>query len=243
MNKISGAGIIVTEEKQNKPPKPHHVGHRQRLKDRFMRSNAGAMEEYELLELILFQAIPRRDVKPMAKAMIETCGDLSGVLGCSPAKLERIPGVTKNVIYHLKLVETVAAKVGQSRVMHKTIISSWDSLITYCRTTMAEKDIESFRVLFLDRKNSLIADEVVSTGTVDHTPVYPREVMKRAISLSASAIILVHNHPSGDPTPSKADIAMTNQIRDIGQSLGILLHDHLIIARQSEVSFKTLNLL
>ncbi len=231
-----------TEKKTGKK-EPHHIGHRKRLKDRFMRSNAEAMEEYELLELVLFQAIPRKDVKPMAKAMIEACGDLSAVFSSSPARLEHIPGMTKNVLAQLKLVEAIAARIGLSRVMHKPVISSWDGLINYCRTTMAEKDIESFRVLFLDRKNSLIADELVSTGTVDHTPVYPREVMKRAIALSASAIILVHNHPSGDPTPSKADIEMTHQIRDIGESLGIVLHDHLIIARSNEASFKALNLL
>lgn len=233
----------MTDKKNITTQKLHHVGHRKRLRDRFMRSNASSMEEYELLELVLFQAIPRKDVKPLAKKMLTTCGDLSAVLGSSAERLQQIPGVTNNVIFHLKLIEKVAARIGLSRVMHRPVISSWDSLIAYCRTTMAEKEIESFRVLFLDRKNCLIADEEVSTGTVDHTPVYPREVMKRAITHSASAIILVHNHPSGDPTPSRADIEMTKKIQHICQDLGIVLHDHLIIARSDNASFKALNLL
>ena len=232
----------MTQEtkKQNKP---HYSGHRKRLRDRFMKNGVNALQDYELLELILFRAIPRNDVKPLAKELLKLCGDLSAVLDASSEKLSGIKGITDNVRAELKIVAAVAEKLGQSKIMNRPTIGSWDTLISYCRTTMAEKDTERFRVLFLDSKNHLIADEIISTGTVNHTPVYPREVMKRALALSASGIIIVHNHPSGDPTPSKADIQMTNQLKDIGKSLGITLHDHLIIAKKEDISFKNIGLL
>jgi len=238
-------GKIAAPKPTTSPPapKPHHIGHRQRLRERFRRVGREGLQDYELLELILFHAAPRKDMKPLAKEMIKACGDLSAVLGASAERLKEIKGVTDNVITEIHIVTAVAEYLGQSRIMYRQAIASWDALIAYCRASMAEKQIEEFRVLFLDRQNRLIADEVVSTGTVDHTPVYPREVMKRALALSASALILVHNHPSGNPEPSKADIEMTNQLRDIGKSLGIVLHDHLIIARQNEISFKNMGLL
>ncbi len=222
---------------------PHHAGHRQRLRQRFMRAGVDSLQDYELLELILFSAIPRSDVKPLAKDLLNTCGDISAVIGANPDKLRQINGVTENVIIELKVAEALAQKLGQSKIMNRPTIGSWDDMISYCRTTMAEKDVEEFRVLFLDRKNNLIADDLMGIGTVDHAPVYPREIMKRALIHSASALIIVHNHPSGDPTPSKTDIKMTNIIKDTALSLGIVLHDHLIIAKQNEMSFKNLGLL
>lgn len=233
----------MAKEKQQKTADQHYKGHRDRLRQRFINGGAEALQDYEMLELIMFRAIPRRDVKPMAKDLIKKFGDLSGVLSADRDLLREIKGISENVVTELKIVESAAKKVGQSRIIRRQALKSWDDLVTYCRTAMAEKQIEEFRALFLDRQNQLIADEVLSTGTVDYTPVYPREVMKRALALSASAMIIVHNHPSGDSTPSKADIQMTKQLDEISKSLGIVLHDHLIIARGSEYSFKSEGLL
>ena len=233
----------MAKEKQQKTADKHYKGHRDRLRQKFINGGAEALQDYEMLELIMFRAIPRRDVKPMAKDLIKKFGDLSGVLSADRDLLLEVKGISENVVTELKIVESAAKKVGQSRIIRRQALKSWDDLVAYCRTVMAEKQIEEFRALFLDRQNQLIADEVLSTGTVDYTPVYPREVMKRALALSASAMIIVHNHPSGDSTPSKADIQMTKQLDEISKSLGIVLHDHLIIARCSEYSFKSEGLL
>lgn len=213
--------------------------HRRRLRERFMSGGAAAMPDYELLELVLFRAIPRQDVKPLARALIDRFGDFNGVLSAPAARLLEISGVGETVVQELKIVEAAAHRLSRARVMHRPLISSWDALLDYCRTTMAHRETEQFRVLYLDRKNVLIGDEEQARGTVNHVPVYPREVVKRALELNASALILVHNHPSGDPTPSQEDITMTARIRDAAEAMDIALHDHLIIGREREVSFRS----
>nr|WP_255618394.1 DNA repair protein RadC [Roseibaca sp. Y0-43] len=217
--------------------------HRKRLRERFLTGGAQAMPDYELLELILFRAIPRQDVKPLARLLIDQFGDLAGVISAPEPRLRKIAGVGDAVVAELKLTEACAQRMARARVMHRPVISSWDALLDYCHTTMSHRETEEFRVLFLDRKNSLIADEAQGSGTVDHVPVYPREIMRRALELNASALILVHNHPSGDPTPSQADIAMTEQVQRAGESLSITLHDHLVIGKSSEISFRATGLL
>lgn len=217
--------------------------HRKRLRSRFLEGGAAAMPDYELLELLLFRAIPRQDVKPLARHLLEVFGDLASVISANPARLSRIEGVGEAVICELKLAEAMAQRLARARVLNRPVLSSWDALLDYCHTAMAHRETEHFRVLFLDRKNALIADEEQGRGTVDHVPVYPREVMRRALELNASALILVHNHPSGDPTPSAADIAMTEQISRAAQALQIALHDHLIIGKSRETSFRMQGLL
>jgi DNA repair protein RadC len=213
--------------------------HRQRLRARFREGGAAAVPDYELLELVLFRAIPRRDVKPLARALMDRFGDFNRVVTAAEARLRDLHGVGEAVITELKIVEAAAQRMARSRVMQRQVVSSWDALLDYCHTTMAHRETEQFRVLYLDRKNVLIADEEQARGTVDHVPVYPREVAKRALEVNASALILVHNHPSGDPTPSGADIDMTNQIAAACDALGLTLHDHLIIGKSRELSFRT----
>ena len=222
---------------------PHFLGHRERLKARFRDSGADALADYELLELILFAAVPRRDTKPIAKALLARFGTFPEVLAAAEARLMEVPGVGASVALHLKIVHAAAKRQAQAAVRDRPLLSSWSSVIEYCRVAMAYEEKEQFRILFLDKKNALIADEVQQTGTVDHTPVYPREVVKRALELSATAIVLVHNHPSGDPTPSRADIQMTKTIVDIAAPLGIAVHDHIIVGRNGTVSFKGLKLI
>ena len=212
--------------------------HRSRLRSRFMDGGANALPDYELLELVLFRAILRRDVKPLAHTLMDTFGDFNRVITAPIARLKSIKGVGDAVVTELKIVEAAAHRMMRAKVMHKPVLTSWDALVDYCHTTMAHRETEQFRVLYLDRKNTLIADEEQAKGTVDHVPVYPREVAKRALELNASAIILVHNHPSGDPTPSQQDIDMTNQILAACQALNLTLHDHLIIGKSCELSFR-----
>jgi len=212
--------------------------HRKRLRERFMGGGATAMPDYEMLELVLFRAIPRQDVKPLARQLLDTFGDFNRVISASPARLLMVKGVGDAVVLELKIIEASAQRLMRAKVMNRPILSSWDALVDYCHTAMSHRETEQFRILFLDRKNVLIADEEQAKGTVDHVPVYPREVVKRALELNASALILVHNHPSGDPTPSDADITMTAQVQDAAQVLGITLHDHLIIGKSRELSFR-----
>ena len=212
--------------------------HRKRLRSRFMEGGATALPDYELLELLLFRAIPRQDVKPLARLLLDTFGDFNRVVSAAPARLMMVKGVGESVVQELKIVEASAQRLMRARVMNRPILSSWDALVDYCHTAMSHRETEQFRILFLDRKNVLIADEEQAKGTVDHVPVYPREVVKRALELNASALILVHNHPSGDPTPSDADIGMTAQVQDAARVLGITLHDHLIIGKSRELSFR-----
>jgi DNA repair protein RadC len=192
-----------------------------------------------LLELVLFRAIPRQDVKPLARRLLDTFGDFNRVLSAPPDRLVLIQGVGDAVVQELKIVEAAAHRMARARVMLRPVVSSWDALLDYCHTAMAHRETEQFRVLYLDRKNVLIADEEQARGTVDHVPVYPREVVKRALALNASALILVHNHPSGDPSPSDSDIAMTHQVQAAAQALGITLHDHLIVGKSTELSFRS----
>ncbi len=219
------------------------AGHRERLRARFLKGGADAMPDYELLELTLFAAIPRRDTKPLAKALMARFGSFAEVIAAPRARLMDVPGVGETVANHLKIVEAAAQRLAKTQVMGRPALSSWSALLDYCTAAMARSDKEEFPVLFLDRKNVLIADEVQNKGTVEHAPVYPREVIKRALELSASCLILVHNHPSGDPTPSKADIAMTREIVTAANALGIAVHDHLVIGRAGHSSFKSLGLL
>ncbi|MCU9837273.1 DNA repair protein RadC [Ruegeria sp. WL0004] len=212
--------------------------HRKRLRDRFMAGGAAALPDYELLELVLFRSIPRQDVKPLARLLLDTFGDFNRVLTAPAERLAEVKGVGEAVITDLKILEASAHRMARARVMQRQVISSWDALLDYCHTTMAHRETEQFRVFYLDRKNVLIADEEQARGTVDHVPVYPREVAKRALELNASALILVHNHPSGDPTPSQSDIDMTTRIRSACEALGLTLHDHLIIGKSVELSFR-----
>ena len=220
----------------------HRAGHRQRLRDRFFES-AAAMPDYELLELTLFAALPRRDVKPLAKALIARFGSFAEVIAAPRERLAELDGVGDAVIAQLKIVEAAAQRLARGKMLGKPALSSWTALLDYCMAAMARAPKEEFRVLFLDRKNVLVADEVQSKGTIDHAPVYPREIVKRALEHGASAIILVHNHPSGDPTPSRADIDMTRDIAAAAKALHIAVHDHLVIGRGGHASFKALGLL
>jgi DNA repair protein RadC len=221
----------------------HRLDHRARLRARFMRGGAAAMPDYELLELALFLALPRGDTKPLAKRLLRSFGNLAEVMAASPARLAGVEGAGPRVVEAIKLMEAVGHRMARAEVIHKPVLGSWDALLQYLRTAMSHLGTESFRVLYLDRKNVLMADEEAGRGTVDHVPVYPREVIKRALELEASALILVHNHPSGDPTPSEADIQMTYAIRDAGHLMGLTLHDHLIVGKAGEVSFRARGLL
>jgi DNA repair protein RadC len=220
----------------------HRSGHRQRLKERFATAGPEALPDYELLELVLFAAIPRRDTKPVAKQLIDRFGSFGEVVNAPPERLREVKGIGDAAITQLKLVRASALRIMQGNIMQRPVLTSWNSVLDYCRAAMGFEAQEQFRILFLDKKNRLIADEVQQRGTVDHTPVYVREVVKRALELSASAIILVHNHPSGDPTPSRADIDMTRQIVDAARPLGVTIHDHIIVGRQGHASFKGLKL-
>jgi DNA repair protein RadC len=222
---------------------PHYHGHRERLRGRFREAGAEAVSEYELLELVLFRAIPQRDVKPLAKDLIAKFGSFAEVVAAPRARLKEVKGIGEAVVDELKIVHAAANRLVRGQLQKKPVLSSWSNVIDYCRSAMAYADKEQFRLLFLDKRNQLIADEVQQTGTVDHTPVYPREVVKRALELSATALILVHNHPSGDPTPSRADIQMTQAIIDVAKPLGISVHDHIIVGKEGHASFKGLKLI
>lgn len=220
-----------------------HAGHRNRLRQRFLKAGGDALADYEMLELVLFQAQPRRDMKPVAKALMKRFGSYADVISASPAELSEITGVGDSVVSVLKTIQAAAERLVRDEVMNQPVLSNWQRLMDYCRMSMARNKTESFRILFLNHRNELIADEEQQTGTVDHTPVYPREVVKRGLELHASAMIMVHNHPSGDPAPSKADIAMTKEVRDAAEKLGIALHDHVIVSKSGGTSFKDLGVL
>lgn len=226
-----------------KPPPSPHSGHRERLRERFVKGGAEAMPDYEMLELVLFAAVPRRDTKPLAKALIARFGSFAEVIAAKRERLMEIDGVGEAVVNQLKIIEAAAQRLAKGKVIGRPALSSWSALLDYCMAAMARSQTEEFRVLFLDRKNVLVADEVQSRGTVDHAPVYPREIVRRALEHGASAIILVHNHPSGDPTPSRADIDMTREIAAAAKALKIAVHDHLVIGRGGHASFKSLGLL
>lgn len=222
---------------------PHYHGHRERLRARFRDAGAEAIADYELLELVLFRTIPRRDVKPLAKQLIATFGSFAEVIAAPAARLAEVSGVSEATITDLKIIEAAAARLVRGKVQRRPILSSWSAVLDYCRAAQGFAEKEQFRVLFLDKRNQLIADEVQQVGTVDQAPVYPREVVKRALELSATAVILVHNHPSGDPTPSAADIEMTKAIMEVAKPLGILVHDHIIVGKDGHASLKGLRLI
>jgi DNA repair protein RadC len=222
---------------------PHYLGHRERLRERFRKGGADALAEYELIELILFRAMPRRDVKPLAKKLIERFGSFAGAVSARPERLREIEGLGEAAIVELKIIETAATRLAKSAIENRPSLSSFSAVVDYCRTAMAFLDREEFRVLFLDKKNHLIKDEVQGVGTVDHAPAYPREIMRRALELGASAIILVHNHPSGDPQPSAEDIQLTHQVIAVGKPLKVTVHDHLIIGKHGHVSLKGLRMI
>jgi DNA repair protein RadC len=222
---------------------PHYFGHRERLRERFYSAGPDALSDYELLELALFPAIPRRDTKPLAKALLKKFGSFAEVIHAPEARLREVDGIKDASINQLKLIAAAAERIARGEIKRSVALSSWNDVIDYCRSSMAFADKEQFRLLFLDKRNQLISDEVQQIGTIDHTPVYPREVIKRALELSATALILVHNHPSGDPTPSQADIAMTKAIIDIAAPLGIAVHDHIIVGKNGHASLKGMRLI
>ncbi|MEL6687151.1 MAG: DNA repair protein RadC [Pseudomonadota bacterium] len=254
----SEQGLFPTREEENTPaleasqdepakksrkPKPHYHDHRERLRDKFTRRGAEAFDDYELLELILFQALPRIDTKPIAKALLSEFGTLAEVVAAPPEKLTAIKGIGPNAAQHLKILQQVAIRIGKSSVINRPVLSSWNALLDYCRAAMQFEGREQFRVLFLDKKNRLIADEIMGQGTVDRAPVYPREIVRRALVHEATAMILVHNHPSGDPTPSQQDIELTDTIIKTAEAIDVVVHDHLIVGRNDVSSFKMLGLM
>lgn len=222
---------------------PHFHGHRERLKARFRGQGADALADYELLELLLFQVLPRRDTKPIAKALLQRFGSFSEVLAAPQDRLIEVKGVGDTVATYLKTIQAAARRFARDTVKDRPLLTSWSAVIDYCRAAMAFDEREAFRILFLDKRNALIADEVQQTGTVDHTPVYPREVVKRALELSATAVVLVHNHPSGDPTPSRADVEMTRTIIEVAKPLGIVVHDHIVVGKEGHASLRGLKLI
>ena len=222
---------------------PHYHGHRERLRERFYTAGPDALSDYELLEMALFPALPRRDTKPLAKLLLKKFGSFAEVVHAPEARLREVEGIKDASINQIKLIAAAAGRIARGEIKRSIALSSWNDVIGYCRSSMAFADKEQFRLLFLDKRNQLIADEVQQTGTIDHTPVYPREVIKRALELSATALILVHNHPSGDPTPSQADITMTKAIVDIAAPLGISVHDHIIVGKNGHASLKGMRLI
>ena len=222
---------------------PHFHGHRERLRSRFLEAGGQALADYEMLELLLFSAIPRRDVKPLAKKLIDRFGSFAEVIAAPRERLEEEGGLGESAVAVLKIVEAAAQRMLREKARSQPVLSSWSAVLDYVRAAQAFAEKEQFRILFLDKRNQLIADEVQQQGTVDHTPVYPREVVKRALELSATAIILVHNHPSGDPTPSRADIQMTQAIVEVAKPLGIAVHDHIIVGKDGHASLKGLKLI
>ena len=223
--------------------RPDHLGHRERLRERFLAGGADALPDYEMLELLLFMAQPRRDMKPIAKRLMQHFGSYAKVISASPDELRAIDGVGDCLIDTLKIVRDAAVRLARQELTGRSVLTSWNDLIDYCRATMGREPVEQFRIFFLDRKNALIKDEEQQRGTIDQTAVYPREVIKRALELHASAIIMAHNHPSGDTTPSRGDIEMTRLVKEACEKIGIALHDHVIISARGETSFRALGLL
>jgi DNA repair protein RadC len=246
---VPDAVIPVGTQRAPAPPQPpapravpHYHGHRQRLRARLLEAGSEALADYEMLELLLFRALPRRDVKPLAKALLGKFGSFAEVISAPPRRLREVADLSDGAIAEFKIVEAAAHRLARGQVSKRAALSSWSAVLDYVRAAQAFAAKEQFRILFLDKRNQLIADEVQQEGTVDHTPAYPREIIKRALELSATAIILVHNHPSGDPTPSAADIAMTKQIASAGKPLGVTLHDHIIVGKDGHASLRGLKL-
>lgn len=242
---VNGKSLKVSEPEASpaRITASHQSGHRERLRERARAAGLAALPDYELLELYLFRSLPRGDVKPLAKALLARFGSFAGVLGASVEELKTVSGVGQAAAVEIKILHEATLRTGREAIAKRPMISSWTALLGYVRVALANESREQFRVLFLDKKNQLIADEVMNHGTVDHAPVYPREVMRRALELASSNIILLHNHPSGDPTPSRPDIEMTRQIIAAGKALGVGVHDHLVVGRDGVASFKALGLI
>ncbi len=238
-----GEACMTLFEEESEKTTPDYLGHRARLRQRFLETGGDGFADYELLELLLTLAIPRRDVKPFAKALLRRFETFAGVISADEVQLRAVEGMGDIPVVALKLVQASALRLMRQQVMNRPVLNSWQRLTDYLTADMAHAGIEHFRILFLDRKNHLIADEVQQSGTIDHTPVYPREVVKRALEVGATAIILVHNHPSGDPTPSRADIDMTKEIIRATTPIGVVVHDHLIVGKEETASFKSLGLI
>lgn len=228
---------------EESPDKPHYLGHRQRLRSKLLEKGPEALADYELMELVLGQALPRVDMKPLAKALLREFGGFAGAIAAEPSELMKVKGMGEAGVAALKTVRAAALLMTRQEILDRPVIGNWQKLLDYCRITLAEEKTEHFHLLFLDHKNALIADERQQSGTIDHAPVYPREVVKRALELGASAIIMLHNHPSGDPTPSKDDVAMTKAVAAAAEKLGILLHDHVVVGRNGHASLRSLGLL
>lgn len=226
-----------------KPDGHDRAGHRKRLRERFSRGGPDALADYELLELLLFQALPRRDVKPLAKRLIERFEGFSQTIGADPDRIKEVKGAGDSVVEVLKTVEAAMHRALRERVMREDVIANWQDVLNYCKGSMQDRTTEQFRILFLDKRNVVIADEIQQEGTVDHTPVYPREVVRRALELRASAIVMVHNHPSGDPEPSSLDMETTRLVIEAGKTVGIDVHDHVVIGHSGHRSFKSMGLL
>lgn len=235
--------LFIPAELKSRPKKPHYHGHRQRLRGRFREAGADTLADYELLELLLFRSIPRADTKATAKALLARFGSFAEVLGAPESLLQEVEGIGEAAALDIKAIAEAARRMTRGEIARRPVLSSWTQVLEYCRTAMAFEEREQFRVFFLDKKNVLIADEVQQIGTVDHTPAYPREVVRRALELSASAIILAHNHPSGDPAPSRADIEMTRVIIDTARPLGVTVHDHVILGKNGHASLKGMQLI
>ena len=227
----------------DKESKPHYTGHRQRLRDRFLRGGPDALPDYEMLELILFSALPRGDTKPLAKRLIDKFGSYASVISAEAIAIKEVEGAGDAVVAALRTIRDAAIRLSREELIGRSVLSSWQAVLDYCQAAMSRNTNEEFRLIFLNRKNEVMTDEVQQRGSVDHTPVYPREVVKRALDLGASAIIMVHNHPSGDPTPSQGDIDMTREVQDAAAKLGIRLHDHIVVGRKGTSSFRGLGLL
>ncbi len=234
---------MSTESPISKHIKPHYHGHRDRLRRRFVDNGEGGLQDYELLELVLFMAIPRRDVKPLAKILIQTFGSLPEILTASIQELVKIEGISENTAIGIKSINALNNRAMKRELSKKPVLNSWTRLMDYCHATMAHEKTEHFRIIFLNKKNEMIGDEIQSTGTVDQTSAYPREIVRRALELGATALILLHNHPSGDPKPSQADLDMTAQIVRAAQPFNIIIHDHVIVSRNGYTSFKSQGLL
>jgi len=229
----------MSAENKKSDDKPHYHGHRDRLRARFVDGGEGALQDYELLELVLFNLIPRKDVKPLAKLLIKKFGSLPEAMAATVEELETVEGISHNCAIGLKSITALSHRAMKQEFKSKPVLNNWTRLMDYCHSTMAHEKKEHFRILFLNKKNELIADEIQGSGTVDHTPAYPREIMKRALEHGATALILMHNHPSGDPSPSRADIDMTNHIIRAAEPFDIIIHDHIIISRNGYTSFKS----
>ena len=230
-----------TRQTEKKKP-PHYHGHRQRLRERLLEAGAESLQDYELLELLLFAAIPRRDVKPLAKGLLDSFKNLWAVVNAPVERLREF-GLSESAAATLRVTGAIALRAQKKELVGGPLLDNWQRMIDYCRMAMAHEPVEQFRLLFLDRRNRLLAEEVQQKGTIDHTPVYPREIVKRALEVGAGALILVHNHPSGDPKPSKEDLSMTQRVAEACRTMGIVVHDHVIIGKTDVVSLKNLGVL